>query len=89
MSPEAIAWAIGLGLPCLSAAVLFLANWCHALNAKIGENSKALADMRAHTAENYVRAPEVARVEAAVAALTVKVDALLASVHELLGRQAR
>jgi hypothetical protein len=89
MTPDAIAWAIGLGLPCLSASVLFLANWCHALGGKIAENSKALADLRAHTAENYVRSPEVERVETAVAALTIKVDELLKVVHELLGRQGR
>jgi hypothetical protein len=87
MTPEAVAWAIGLGLPCLAVAVLFLANWCHALNSKISENAKSIADMRAHTAENYVRGPEVTRVEDAVKALTVKVDTLLASVHQLLGRQ--
>lgn len=89
MSADGIAWAIGLGLPVLTGAVLFLANWCHALGAKITENAKLIADLRAHTAENYVRAPEIIRVEAAVSALTTKVDALLASVHELLGRQSR
>lgn len=82
-------WVIAVGLPVLTAAVLFLANWCHALGQKIAENGKLIADLRAHTAENYVRSPEVVRVEAAVSALTVKVDALLASVHELLGRQGR
>lgn len=89
MSADAIAWAIGLGLPILLACVLFLANWCHSLGQRINENGRLIADLRAHTAENYVRGPEVARVEAAVTALTVKVDALLASVHELLGRQGR
>jgi hypothetical protein len=90
MTPsDASMWALGIGLPCLSAAVLFLANWCHSLNAKIAENSKSIADLRAHTAENYVRSPDVERVETAVAALTIKVDELLKVVHELLGRQAR
>lgn len=89
MSPESIAWAIGLGLPVLLACVLFLANWCHSLGQKIAENGRMIADLRAHTAENYVRSPEVARVEDAVRSLTLKVDDLLKSVHELLGKQNR
>lgn len=89
MSPEAIAWAIQLGLPLQTAGLLFLANWCHALNGKIAENARTIADLRAHTAENYVRGPEVARVERAVEVLTLKVDELLKSVHELLGKQTR
>lgn len=87
MTPDAIAWAVGLGLPILTALVLFLANWCHLLGQRIGENSKTIADLRAHTAENYVRGPEVTRVEEAVKALTVKVDDLLKSVHQLLGQK--
>lgn len=89
MSADAIAWAVGLGLPILTALVLFLANWCHLLGQRIGENAKTIADLRAHTAENYVRSPEVVRVERAVEVLTTKVDELLKIVHEILGKQTR
>ena len=89
MTPDAIAWAIGLGLPILSMVCLFLANWCHALGQKIAENSRQIADLRAHVAENYVRSPEVVRVERAVEVLTTKVDELLKIVHEILGKQTR
>lgn len=89
MNADAIAWAIGLGLPILLACVLFLANWCHQLGQRITENGRLIADLRAHTAENYVRSPEVQRVEDAVRSLTLKVDDLLKSVHELLGKQNR
>lgn len=82
-------WVVVVGMPVLSAVCLFLANWCHTLGQRITENARLIADLRAHTAENYVRGPEVARVEEAVRSLTLKVDDLLKSVHELLGKQTR
>jgi len=95
MTPEAIAWAIGLGLPILTAAVLFLANWLHRVTNEI-------AELRAHVAENYVRGHEIAEVKKAVAdlrqemtaivaelrvELTHKVDELTKAVFQLIGQQ--
>ena len=93
MNSEALAWAIGIGMPVLVAAVGFLANWLHKVDSAVKEVSRDVADVRAHTAETYVRGHEITEVKTAVnelrTALTTKVDDLLKSVHELIGKQSR
>lgn len=93
MTAEALAWAIGVGFPVLTAALLFLANWLHKLDSTVKDQAQAIADVRTHTAENYVRGHEIAEVKAAVSelrtSLTTKVDELLKAVHELIGKQSR
>ena len=93
MNSEALAWAIGIGMPVLVAAVGFLANWLHKVDNAVKEVSRDVSDVRAHTAETYVRGHEIAEVKTAVndlrTALTTKVDDLLKSVHELIGKQSR
>lgn len=90
MTADALAWAIGLGLPILTAAVLFLANWMRGLAKQTADNARDIAGLRAHVAENYVRGHEVAEVKRAVEVLrqelTHKVDELLKAVHELIGQ---
>lgn len=89
MTAEALAWAVGVGLPVLTAVILFLANWVRGLSAKVHDNAREVASLRAHVAENYVRGHEVAEVKRAVETLrqelTNKVDELLKAVHELIG----
>lgn len=93
MTADAIAWAIGLGLPILTAAVLFLANWLRDVSKRVSETSREVERMRSHVAENYVRGHEVSEVKRAVEVLrqdlTLKVDELLKAVHELIGKQSR
>lgn len=97
MTAEALAWAIGVGLPVLTAAVLFLANWLRGVSAKQAETARQhgqdIAELRAHVAENYVRGHEIARVERAVEALRQevnhKVDELIKLVHQMLGTQTK
>lgn len=90
MTAEALAWAIGIGMPVLTAAVLFLANWVRGVAAKQSDTARAVETLRAHVAENYVRGHEVAEVKRAVETLrqelTHKVDELLKAVHELIGQ---
>ena len=93
MTTESVAWAIGVGMPILSAALLFIANWLHRVSGQVRETSNDLANLRAHVAENYVRGHEVAEVRRAVEVLrkelTHKVDELLKAVHELIGQKTR
>ena len=90
MTADALAWAIGIGLPVLTAAVLFLGNWIKGIAAKQADTARAVETLRAHVAENYVRGHEVAEVKRAVETLrqelTHKVDELLKAVHELIGQ---
>jgi hypothetical protein len=90
MTADAIAWAAGIGIPVLTGAVLFLANWVRGVSAKQADTARAVESLRAHVAENYVRGHEVAEVKRAVETLrqelTHKVDELLKAVHELIGQ---
>jgi uncharacterized protein YoxC len=90
VTAEALAWAIGIGLPVLTAAVVFLANWLRDVSKKVAETSREVERMRSHVAENYVRGHEVTEVKRAVEMLrqelTHKVDELLKAVHELIGQ---
>lgn len=90
MNAQAVAWAIGLGLPVLAVAILFLGNWCHSLGKKIDDVAQKQATDFAHIAENYVRGHEIVEVKRAVETLrqelTGKVDELLKAVHQLIGK---
>ena len=90
MTPDAIAWAVGLGLPILTAIVLFLANWIRSISSQVSDQGKEVASLRSHVAENYVRGHEIAEVKRVVEnlrqELTHKVDELLKAVHQVIGK---
>lgn len=87
MSADAIAWAIGLGLPILTAAVLFLANWLRDVSKKAADTAQEVDRLRSHVAENYVRGHEIAEVKKAVADLRTEMTQAVGELRTELGHQ--
>lgn len=68
-------------------AVAFLAYDHFRLRAEVGQHKVALADLRTHMAENYVRSPEVQRLGDEMSSLRHTVEEAVKLLHEIKGAQ--
>lgn len=90
---QAVLWVLGISVTVLVAVITFIVNWLKGIDARMRETESNQAKFERHTAENYVRGFEIARVEKIIdgfrTEVSHKIDELTKAVYQVVGQSSQ